>query len=77
MAGIRGGAVALIFILFFFYEVQAERGFATDEVSFLSLSIMGMYHRIFGGGIGGGGLKKGGNIPRATESQRCKSSASR
>ncbi len=27
-------------------------------------------------GMGGGGLKKGGNAPRATESQRCKSSAS-
>ncbi len=26
-------------------------------------------------GMGGGGLKKGGNAPRATESQRCKSSA--
>ncbi len=28
------------------------------------------------GGIEGGGLKKGGNAPRATESQRCKSSTS-
>jgi hypothetical protein len=27
-------------------------------------------------GMGDGGLKKGGNAPRATESQRCKSSAS-
>jgi hypothetical protein len=27
-------------------------------------------------GVGGGGLKKGGNTPWATESQRCKSSAS-
>jgi hypothetical protein len=29
------------------------------------------------GGMGGGGLKKGGNAPQAMESQRCKSSASR
>jgi hypothetical protein len=29
------------------------------------------------GGVGGGGLKKGGNAPRAMESQRCKSSVSR
>ncbi len=28
------------------------------------------------GGVGGGELKKGGNTPRAMESQRCKSSAS-
>jgi hypothetical protein len=33
--------------------------------------------RILGGGWGVGGLEKGGNIPRATDSQRCKSSASR
>jgi hypothetical protein len=32
--------------------------------------------RILGGGCGVGGLEKGGNALRVTESQRCKSSAS-
>jgi hypothetical protein len=32
--------------------------------------------RILGGGWGVGGLEKGGNAPRATDSQRCKSSTS-
>jgi hypothetical protein len=36
-----------------FLHLQAKRGFTTDKASFLSLSIMGTYHRVFGGGEGG------------------------
>ncbi len=45
-----------------FYSWQAKRGFATDKVLFLSLSIMGMYHRVFGGGWGVVDWRKGGTL---------------
>jgi hypothetical protein len=63
-----------ILSLFIICNVQAYRCFTTDEVLFLSLFIFWLRRILWG--MGGGGLKKGGNAPQATESQRCKSSAS-
>jgi hypothetical protein len=55
------------------YFLEANRGFATDKVSYLSLSYYG-YVGFWGGW--GGGIEERGNALWATESQRCKSSAS-
>jgi hypothetical protein len=38
--------------VFLITNEQAKKGFATDKVSFLSLPIMGTYHKIFRGGGG-------------------------
>jgi hypothetical protein len=54
--------------------VQANRALPLMKYHF-SHSLLRL-HRILVG-MGGGGLKKGGDAPWATKSQRCKSSASR